>query len=82
MEREGGLSEIAHLPHMHLSPVQNEVKRLYSQLIKKKTALQQSLNEISGQSISKQLQVNLTSESLGYQAVCPKHTWLASVSDL
>uniref|UniRef100_E9QP46 Nesprin-2 n=1 Tax=Mus musculus TaxID=10090 RepID=E9QP46_MOUSE len=40
----------------HSRSYQNEVKRLYSQLIKKKTALQQSLNEISGQSISKQLQ--------------------------
>ncbi|XP_006756776.1 PREDICTED: nesprin-2 [Myotis davidii] len=35
---------------------QNEVKRLYDQLIKNKTSLQQSLNEISGQSIDEQLQ--------------------------
>ncbi|XP_047397719.1 nesprin-2 isoform X2 [Sciurus carolinensis] len=35
---------------------QNEIKRLYDQLIKNKTALQQSLNEISGQSIGEQLQ--------------------------
>uniref|UniRef100_A0A8C5V010 Nesprin-2 n=1 Tax=Microcebus murinus TaxID=30608 RepID=A0A8C5V010_MICMU len=35
---------------------QNEIKRLYDQLIKNKTSLQQSLNEISGQSIGKQLQ--------------------------
>nr|XP_045011461.1 nesprin-2 isoform X3 [Jaculus jaculus] len=35
---------------------QNEIKRLYDQLIKKKTALQQSLNEVSGQSVGDQLQ--------------------------
>uniref|UniRef100_A0A480L0G3 Nesprin-2 n=2 Tax=Sus scrofa TaxID=9823 RepID=A0A480L0G3_PIG len=35
---------------------QNEVKRLYDQLIKNKTCLQQYLNEISGQSIDEQLQ--------------------------
>ncbi|XP_031309695.2 nesprin-2 isoform X1 [Camelus dromedarius] len=35
---------------------QNEIKRLYDQLIKNKTSLQQSLNEISGQSIDEQLQ--------------------------
>ncbi|XP_021103430.1 nesprin-2 isoform X2 [Heterocephalus glaber] len=35
---------------------QNEIKRLYDHLIKSKTALQQSLNEISGQSIGGQLQ--------------------------
>ncbi|XP_058149276.1 nesprin-2 isoform X2 [Dasypus novemcinctus] len=35
---------------------QNETKRLYDQLIKNKTSLQQSLNEISGQSIGEQLQ--------------------------
>uniref|UniRef100_A0A8C3X5K7 Nesprin-2 n=1 Tax=Catagonus wagneri TaxID=51154 RepID=A0A8C3X5K7_9CETA len=35
---------------------QNEVKRLYDQLIKNKTCLQQSLNEISGQTIDEQLQ--------------------------
>ncbi|XP_023373370.1 nesprin-2 isoform X2 [Otolemur garnettii] len=35
---------------------QNEIKRLYDQLIKNKTSLQQSLNEISGQSIGEQLQ--------------------------
>ncbi|XP_039720519.1 nesprin-2-like isoform X1 [Pteropus medius] len=35
---------------------QNEIKRLYDQLIKNKTSLQQSLNEISGQSIEEQLQ--------------------------
>ncbi|XP_063097180.1 nesprin-2 isoform X2 [Cavia porcellus] len=35
---------------------QNEIKRLYDHLIKSKTALQQSLNEISGQSIGDQLQ--------------------------
>ena len=37
--------------------MQNEIKRLYNQLIKKKMALQQSLNAISGQSIGEQLQV-------------------------
>ncbi|KAK2504700.1 hypothetical protein MC885_007649 [Smutsia gigantea] len=35
---------------------QNEIKRLYDQLVKNKTSLQQSLNEISGQSIDGQLQ--------------------------
>nr|XP_060475711.1 nesprin-2 [Panthera onca] len=35
---------------------QNEIKRLYDQLTKNKTSLQQSLNEISGQSIDEQLQ--------------------------
>ncbi|XP_023558729.1 nesprin-2 isoform X2 [Octodon degus] len=35
---------------------QNEIKRLYDHVIKSKTALQQSLNEISGQSIGDQLQ--------------------------
>ncbi|XP_005399199.1 PREDICTED: nesprin-2 isoform X3 [Chinchilla lanigera] len=35
---------------------QNEIKRLYDHLVKSKTALQQSLNEISGQSIGDQLQ--------------------------
>nr|XP_035116587.2 nesprin-2 isoform X2 [Callithrix jacchus] len=35
---------------------QNEIKRLYDQLIKSKTSLQQSLNEISGQSVAEQLQ--------------------------
>ncbi|KAF4017561.1 hypothetical protein G4228_009109, partial [Cervus hanglu yarkandensis] len=35
---------------------QNEIKRLYDQLIKNKTSLQQSLNEISGQTIDEQLQ--------------------------
>ncbi|XP_075387998.1 nesprin-2 isoform X2 [Tenrec ecaudatus] len=35
---------------------QAEIKRLYDQLIKNKTSLQQSLNEISGQSVDKQLQ--------------------------
>lgn len=37
--------------------IQNEIKRLYDQLVKNKTSLQQSLNEISGQSIDEQLQV-------------------------
>ncbi|XP_007638273.2 nesprin-2 isoform X3 [Cricetulus griseus] len=40
----------------HSRSYQNEIKQLYSQLVKKKTALQQSLNEISGQSIDEQLQ--------------------------
>ncbi|XP_051003413.1 nesprin-2 [Acomys russatus] len=40
----------------HSRSYQNEIKRLYSQLIKKKMALQQSLNEVSGQSTNKQLQ--------------------------
>ncbi|XP_044087705.1 nesprin-2 isoform X6 [Neovison vison] len=35
---------------------QNEIKRLYDQLSKYNTSLQQSLNEISGQSIDEQLQ--------------------------
>ncbi|XP_048217916.1 nesprin-2 isoform X2 [Perognathus longimembris pacificus] len=35
---------------------QNEIKRLYDQLVKNKTALQQSLNEMSGQSADEQLQ--------------------------
>ncbi|XP_037688490.1 nesprin-2 isoform X2 [Choloepus didactylus] len=35
---------------------QSEIKRLYDHLIKNKTSLQQSLNEISGQSIGEQLQ--------------------------
>ncbi|OWK09294.1 SYNE2, partial [Cervus elaphus hippelaphus] len=35
---------------------QNEIKRLYDQLVKNKTSLQQSLNEISGQTIDEQLQ--------------------------
>nr|XP_055217996.1 nesprin-2 isoform X8 [Gorilla gorilla gorilla] len=35
---------------------QNEIKRLYDQLIKSETSLQQSLNEISGQSVAEQLQ--------------------------
>ncbi|KAM5175710.1 nesprin-2 isoform 1-T2 [Callospermophilus lateralis] len=35
---------------------QNEIKRLYDQLIKNKTALQQSLNEMRAQSIGEQLQ--------------------------
>ncbi|KAG8511744.1 Nesprin-2, partial [Galemys pyrenaicus] len=35
---------------------QNEIKRLYDQLTKNKTSLQQTLNEISGQSIDEQLQ--------------------------
>ncbi|XP_069888116.1 nesprin-2 isoform X2 [Dipodomys merriami] len=35
---------------------QNEIKRLYDQLVKNKTALQQSLNEMSGQSVDEQLQ--------------------------
>jgi len=37
--------------------IQNEIKRLYDQLVKNKTSLQQSLNEISGQTIDEQLQV-------------------------
>lgn len=57
-KRKGGLGEVAQLPYTYPSPVQNEIKRLYNQLVKKKAALQQSLNEISGQSIGKQLQVN------------------------
>ncbi|KAL1790760.1 nesprin-2 isoform X2 [Sigmodon hispidus] len=40
----------------HSRSYQNEIKRLYNQFIKKKTALQQSLNEISGQRIGEQLQ--------------------------
>lgn len=44
-------------------PTQNEIKQLYSQLVKKKTALQQSLNEISGQSIDEQLQVIIQNSS-------------------
>ncbi|XP_037066520.1 nesprin-2 isoform X2 [Peromyscus leucopus] len=40
----------------HTRSYQNETKRLYNQLMKKKMALQQSLNEISGQSIGEQLQ--------------------------
>ncbi|XP_051051966.1 nesprin-2 [Phodopus roborovskii] len=40
----------------HSRSYQNEIKRLYNQLVKKKMALQQSLNEISGQSIEEQLQ--------------------------
>nr|XP_021491241.1 nesprin-2-like [Meriones unguiculatus] len=40
----------------HSRSYQNEIKRLYNQLIKKKMALQQSLNEASGQSIGEQLQ--------------------------
>ncbi|XP_026635286.1 nesprin-2 isoform X2 [Microtus ochrogaster] len=40
----------------HSCSYQNEIKRLYNQLIKKKMALQQSLNAISGQSIGEQLQ--------------------------
>ncbi|GAB1297538.1 Nesprin-2 [Apodemus speciosus] len=44
----------AGLDHSH--SYQNEIKRLYNQLVKKKAALQQSLNEISGQSIGKQIQ--------------------------
>ncbi|KAM7323358.1 hypothetical protein ACRRTK_017464 [Alexandromys fortis] len=40
----------------HSYSYQNEIKRLYNQLIKKKMALQQSLNAISGQSIGEQLQ--------------------------
>ncbi|XP_040598842.1 nesprin-2 isoform X2 [Mesocricetus auratus] len=40
----------------HSRSYQNEIKRLYNQLVKKKMALQQSLNEISGQSIDEQLQ--------------------------
>ncbi|KAM9201680.1 nesprin-2 isoform 3-T3 [Dugong dugon] len=35
---------------------QNEIKRLYDQLIKSKTSLQQSLSEISSQTIDEQLQ--------------------------
>ncbi|XP_058511514.1 nesprin-2 isoform X4 [Ochotona princeps] len=35
---------------------QNEIKRLYDQLIQKKAALQQSLNEIGGQHVGEQLQ--------------------------
>ncbi|XP_060030825.1 nesprin-2 isoform X4 [Erinaceus europaeus] len=35
---------------------QNEIKRLYDQLIKNKASLQQSLNEISSQNIDEQLQ--------------------------
>ncbi|XP_066128936.1 nesprin-2 isoform X3 [Saccopteryx bilineata] len=35
---------------------QHDIKRLYDQLIKNKTSLQQSLNEISGQSMEEQLQ--------------------------
>uniref|UniRef100_A0A2K5EX71 Spectrin repeat containing nuclear envelope protein 2 n=1 Tax=Aotus nancymaae TaxID=37293 RepID=A0A2K5EX71_AOTNA len=35
---------------------QNEIKRLYDHLIKSKMSLQQSLNEISGQSVAEQLQ--------------------------
>lgn len=73
---------------MYLSPVQNEVKRLYNQLVQRKTALQQSLNEISGQSVGKQLQVNhrnvqvnLASDYrvLGISCVSKTHP-LASVS--
>lgn len=61
---------------MYLFHTQNEIKRLYNQLVKKKMALQQSLNEISGQSIDEQLQViiqkspgepDLRPESLGHQ---------------
>ncbi|XP_076978529.1 nesprin-2 isoform X1 [Tamandua tetradactyla] len=40
----------------HNRSYQNEIKQLYDQLIKNKTSLQQSLNEISGQSIGEQLQ--------------------------
>ncbi|XP_076778100.1 nesprin-2 isoform X4 [Arvicanthis niloticus] len=40
----------------HSRSYQNEIKRLYNQLVKRKTALQQSVNEISGQSVAKQLQ--------------------------
>ncbi|XP_008061512.1 nesprin-2 [Carlito syrichta] len=35
---------------------QNEIKQLYDQLIKNKTSLQQSLNEMSAQSLAEQLQ--------------------------
>ncbi|XP_031211612.1 nesprin-2 isoform X2 [Mastomys coucha] len=49
-----GSSLKAGLDHNH--SYQNEVKRLYNQLVQRKTALQQSLNEISGQSVGKQLQ--------------------------
>lgn len=50
------LNKIAQFPAFLFS-TQNEIKRLYDHLIKSKTALQQSLNEISGQSIGDQLQV-------------------------
>lgn len=37
--------------------MQNEIKRLYDQLIQRKAALQQSLNEIGSQCVGEQLQV-------------------------
>ncbi|XP_042637078.1 nesprin-2 [Orycteropus afer afer] len=40
----------------YIRSYQNEIKRLYDQLNKNKTSLQQSLNEGSGQSIDEQLQ--------------------------
>lgn len=50
------LTEILTVPDIYLF-IQNEIKRLYDQLVKNKTSLQQSLNEISGQTIDEQLQV-------------------------
>ena len=50
------LTEILTGPYIYLF-IQNEIKRLYDQLVKNKTSLQQSLNEISGQTIDEQLQV-------------------------
>ena len=50
------LTEILTVPYIYLF-IQNEIKRLYDQLVKNKTSLQQSLNEISGQTIDEQLQV-------------------------
>lgn len=61
---------------VYLFHIQNEIKRLYNQLIKKKMVLQQSLNAIGGQSIGEQLQVtnqnssneaDLRPGSLGHQ---------------
>lgn len=50
------LTEILTVPYIYLF-IQNEIKRLYDQLVKNKTSLQQSLNEISGQTIDEKLQV-------------------------
>ena len=50
------LNEILAVSYISLF-IQNEIKRLYDQLVKNKTSLQQSLNEISGQTIDEQLQV-------------------------
>lgn len=81
--RKGGLGGVVHLPYTNPSPGQNEIKRLYNQLVKKKATLQQSLNEVSGQSIGKQLQVNhqnvhvnLTTDQrvLGIGCVSKTHT--------